>query len=129
MVRAESLSIADLKGEWTGTLVQFSHEIEGAFPVKMTVASITGNEFTGTMDWPTFNGCKTEIRGMLDGNVIRWTEIAYLEGDDVVLNGLYVARFKTKSKIVGEWMDPKHTIFPKGPKYGVTGATLVLTKK
>lgn len=95
----------------------------------MTVAGISGNEFSGTMDWPAFHGCKTEIRGMFDGNVITWIEIAYLVGDDVVLNGLYVARFKTNSKIVGEWMDPKYAIFPKGPKYGVTGATLVLTKK
>jgi hypothetical protein len=78
MERAEGFQISELKGEWTGSFDQFSHDIEGSFPVKMSIDTITDNEFKGTMDWPTFNDCKTEVRGMFDGKSIIWTETAYL---------------------------------------------------
>lgn len=125
----ENNRIADLKGEWIGTLDQRSQDLIGTFPVKLTINGINGDEFTGSMDWPTFNDCKTEVRGAIDGSTIKWTETAYLKGDDVVLNGLYVARFVTKGEITGEWMDPQYSIFPKGPNYGVPGATIALKKK
>jgi len=128
-VSAESHRTAELKGAWNGTLDQFSQDMEGTFPVKMTIASISGDEFEGTMEWPSFNDCKTEIRGKYDGEVIIWTEIAYLKGNDVVLHGLYVGRINAIKQIEGEWMDPKHTIYPRGPNYGTAGASILLKKE
>lgn len=125
---AES-SISQLKGRWTGTLDQFSHDTEGTFPFTLTIDTITGDEFTGTIDWPAFNNCRTRVQGIFDGKLIKWSETEYLRGDDVVLHGLYIAKFKSKSEIAGDWMDPKNTIYPAGPNYGVRGATFVLKKK
>src|SRR5258708_2140691 len=71
----------------------------------------------------------TRVQGTVDGKLIKWIETAYLKGDDVVLGGLYVARFKADNEISGDWMDPKHTIDPKGPKYGVPGASFTLKKE
>jgi hypothetical protein len=121
--------MSDIKGKWSGTLDQFSHDIKGSFAVELTVEAISGNEFTGTMDWPTFNGCRTRVQGMFDGELIKWTETEYLEGDDVVLYGFYVAKFKANDEIAGDWMDPKHTIDPKGPKFGVPGASFTLKRQ
>jgi hypothetical protein len=129
MSQAEHYSLADMKGEWSGTVDQFSHDIRGKFSVRMTVESISGDEFTGTMDWPESENTKTEIKGMFDGKVIKWMETAYLKGNDVYLYGLYVAKFSTRSEIAGEWMDPKYPTYFNGPKYGVPGATIVLKKK
>jgi hypothetical protein len=78
------------------------------------------------MEWPTFNDCKTRVQGVLDGERMIWSETGYLKGDDVVLYGLYVARFKADNEISGDWMDPKHTINPRGPRYGVSGASFTL---
>jgi hypothetical protein len=124
----ESHSIAELQGQWTGSVEQFSHDIEGSFPVQFTVDSVSGDEFTGTMEWPTFRGCKTAVRGSFDGSMVKWTETAYLKGDDVVLHGLYLATFKANDELSGDWMDPEHAIHPKGPDYGTPGATFVLKK-
>jgi hypothetical protein len=126
---AEGHTMPDIRGKWSGTFEQFSHDIEGSFPVTFTVEAISGNEFTGTMDWPTFDGTQTRTEGSFDGELIKWTETAYLKGDDAVLYGLYVARFKADGEISGDWMDPKHTIFPNGPRYGVPGASFTLKKE
>ena len=119
----------DIKTTWSGTLDQFSRDMKDTVPVRLTVEAVSGDEFTGTMEWPTFNGCKTRVQGTVDGKLIKWIETAYLKGDDVVLGGLYVARFKADNEISGDWMDPKHTIDPKGPKYGVPGASFTLKKE
>lgn len=113
----------DIKGKWSGVLDQFSHDIDDSFPVILIVDAISGNEFTGSMEWPTFNDCKTKLEGFIDGELIKWIETAYLKGDDVVLYGLYVARFKADDEMSGDWMTPKHTIYPKGPRHGVPGAS------
>jgi hypothetical protein len=126
---AELHSVSDLKGEWSGTLSQFSHDINDDSPVKLSITEISGDEFSGVMEWPSFDGCKTRVQGMFDGKLIKWTETAYLKGDDVVLYGLYVAEFKADHEIAGDWMDPKHTINPKGPRYGTVGASFVLRKQ
>ncbi len=47
-----------------------------------TVEGISGDEFTGTMEWPTFNDCKTIVQGFLDGERIVWSETAYLKGEE-----------------------------------------------
>jgi hypothetical protein len=52
-----------------------------------------------------------------------------LKGDDVVLYGLYVAQFTADNEISGDWMDPRHAIHPKGPNYGVPGASFILKKE
>ena len=65
----------------------------------------------------------------IDGPLMKWTETEYLKGDDAVLGGLYVAHFMADNKIAGDWMDPKHTITPKGPRYGTRGADFVLKKE
>jgi len=119
----------DIRGKWSGTVKQLSHDIEGSFPVTVTIDATSGDEFTGTMEWPSFNGCQTRVQGMLDGELIKWSETAYLKGDDVVLYGLYVARFKADNEMSGDWMDPKHTISPNGPRFGVPGASFTLKKQ
>jgi hypothetical protein len=121
--------MTNIKGTWSGILDQFSHDIEGSSPVTLTVEAISGDEFTGTMQWPTFNGCTTRVQGMFDGELIKWSETAYLKGDDVVLYGLYVARFKADNEMTGDWMDPEHAIHPKGPRFGVPGASFTLKKQ
>ena len=40
--------------------------------------------------------------------------------------GRGVAQFKADNEISGDWMDPKHTINPRGPRYGVPGASFTL---
>jgi hypothetical protein len=122
-------AVPDIRGKWSGTVEQFSHDIDGSFPVTLTVEAISGNEFTGAMEWPTFNGCRTSVQGIFDGELIKWSETSYLKGDDVVLYGLYVARFKADKEMSGDWMDPKHTIHPNGPRFGVPGASFKLKKQ
>jgi hypothetical protein len=121
--------MSDIKGKWSGTLDQFSNDIEGSFPVELTVEMISGDEFTGTMHWPTFEGCRTRVQGMCDGELIKWTETEYLHGDEAVLYGLYVATFKDRNEMAGDWMDPSHTINPKGPEFGVCGASFSLKRE
>ena len=41
--------MSDLKGAWSGTLSQFSHDINDDFPVKLTISEISGDEFAGVM--------------------------------------------------------------------------------
>ena len=126
---ANGREMTDIRGTWSGTVDQFSHDIDGSFPVILTVEATSGREFTGTMEWPSFNGCQTRVEGMFDGELIKWSETDYLKGDDVVLYGLYVARFKADNEISGDWMDPKHTIRPQGPRFGTPGATFTLKKQ
>ena len=126
---ADDHAMSELKGVWSGTFNQYSHDINGSFPVKLTIDTITGTEFTGTMDWPTFDNTQTRVKGMVDGTQIKWTETEYLRGDDAVLGGLYVAHLKASNEIAGDWMDPKHNIAPQGPRYGTRGADFVLKKE
>lgn len=121
--------MSDIKGKWSGTLDQFSNDIDGSFPIELIVEVNSGNEFSGTMHWPTFGGCRTRVQGMCDGELIKWTETEYLEGEEVVLYGLYVATFKAGNEIAGDWMDPRHTINPQGPKFGVPGASFILKRQ
>ncbi len=125
---ANGRAVPDIRGKWSGTVDQFSHDTEGSFRVTLTVEATSGSEFTGAMEWPTFNGCQTRVQGMFDGELIKWSETAYLKGDDVVLSGLYVARLKADNEMSGDWMDPKHAIHPKGPRFGVPGASFTLKK-
>jgi hypothetical protein len=120
--------IAKLQGKWNGTFHQDSHDLKGDFPVILKIDGGKGGEFTGTMEWPSFNGCKTKVEGGFDGKTIKWSETAYIKGDDVVLYGLYVAKLDAKNRITGDWMDPKHRINPGGPHYGVPGGSFVLSK-
>ena len=124
---AEDHAASELKGTWSGTFNQYSHDINDSFAVKLTVDAISGNEFTGMMEWPTFD-TTTSVKGMVEGPLIKWTETGYIKGDDAVLHGLYVARFSADHEITGDWMDPKHTVNPKGPRFGTRGADFVLKK-
>jgi hypothetical protein len=126
---AEDHIVSELKGSWSGTFNQYSHDNEGSFPVKLTIDAIAGSEFTGTMEWPSFDDTHTKVQGMVDGALIKWTETEYLKGDDAVLGGLYVAKFTAGNEIAGDWMDPKHVITPKGPHFGTPGADFVLKKE
>jgi len=126
---ADDHAMSGLKGTWSGTFNQYSHDVNGSFPVKLTIDAISGTEFTGTMEWPSFDGTRTRVKGAIDGPLMKWTETEYLRGDDAVLGGLYVAHFKADNEIGGDWMDPKHTITPKGPRYGTRGADFVLKKE
>jgi hypothetical protein len=121
--------MSDITGKWSGVLDQFSHDTVGNFPVDLIVESASGHEFVGTMEWPTFNGCRTRVQGLLDDELIKWMETEYLDGNEVVLYGLYVARRKAENEISGEWMDPKHTINPEGPSFGVPGARITLRRQ
>jgi hypothetical protein len=125
----EAHTMPDIKGRWSGTFDQFSHDINGSFPTILTVEAVSGDQFTGTMDWPTFDDTQTRVQGMFDGELIIWTETEYLRGDDAVLHGLFVARVKAGDEIAGDWMDPKHTIYPKGPRYGTPGGRFSLRKQ
>lgn len=118
---------SDLKGTWSGTFNQYSHDINDSFAFRLTIDAVSGSEFTGIMEWPTFD-TTTKVRGMLEGALIKWTETEYVKGDDAVLHGLYVARFSADNEISGDWMDPKHTITPEGPRFGTRGADFVLKK-
>lgn len=118
----------DIKGKWFGKIDQFSHDHEQTIPVTLTIDELNDDEFMGTMDWPNVDTV-TQVQGYLDGERMIWSETDYLKGEDVVLYGLYVAQFKSPSEIEGDWMDPKHTIYPKGPNYGVPGASFALTRE
>jgi hypothetical protein len=128
ILSADRHRMPDIKGKWSGTLDQFSHDTCDSFPVELTVDAISGDEFTGTMEWPN-NGCQTRVQGMFHGELIKWSETEYLKGDDVVLYGLYVAKLNADNEIAGEWMDPDHIIYPKGPEFGVPGASFILKKR
>ncbi len=119
--------IAELTGKWQGTFHQNSHEHSETVPMVLTVEHVTNQEFSGTINWPE-NKCKTAIHGNLEGKTLKFTETNYIEGDDVVLDGLYVGKFSGSKKLTGNWMDPKHTIYPKGPNYGVSGGSFELSK-
>jgi hypothetical protein len=120
--------MSDIRGKWLGTLDQFSHDIEDTVPIELMVDTISGDEFAGAMTWPSFNGCRTAVQGMRNGDLIKWVETDYLEGDEVVLYGLYVARLDAGA-LSGDWMDPKHTINPGGPDFGVPGARFTLKRE
>jgi hypothetical protein len=128
IVTGGSGNMRDIKGKWSGKVDQFSHDHEGTVAVRLTIDEVTGDEFVGTMDWPTI-GCVTQVQGYLDGERMIWSETDYLKGEDVVLYGLYVAQLKSDREIEGDWMDPKHTIYPKGPSYGVAGASFALARE
>ncbi len=121
--------MSDMQGRWSGTFEQFSHDIHGRFPVTLAVEAVSGDQFTGAMNWPTFDGTQTRVQGTFDGRLIIWTETEYLKGDNAVLGGLYVAQFEARDEIAGEWMDPKRTIYPKGPRYGTPGGRFSLKKQ
>jgi hypothetical protein len=123
----EDHAASELKGTWSGTFNQYSHDINDSFAVKLTIDAISDSEFTGVMEWPTFN-TTTKVKGAVEGALIKWTETGYIKGEDAVLHGLYVARFSADNEITGDWMDPKHTITPKGPRFGTRGADFVLKK-
>jgi hypothetical protein len=128
-IAAEIPKMSDFKGTWSGTFDQFSHDIAGTFPVTLTVETVSGDQFTGTMDWPTFDGTRTRAQGWFDGQLIIWTETEHLKGDNAELYGLYVAQFKADNEMAGDWMDPKHTIYPRGPRYGTPGGSITLKKQ
>ncbi len=127
-IAAEDQVKLALKGSWSGTFNQYSHDTTGSFPVKLIIDTIAGSEFTGMVEWPSFGGTRTRVQGSFDGALIKWTETGYIRGDDAVLHGLYVAHFSASNEIRGDWMDPKHTITPKGPRFGTRGADFVLKK-
>jgi hypothetical protein len=129
MAADAAYSVADVKGKWVGEFHQDSHETTGVFALLLTVDAVSGDEFSGTIDWPDNNDCRTKVQGAFDGRVLKWTETEYLRGDDVVLGGLYIGRFENRGRIAGTWMDPKHNIYPKGPNYGTPGGTFVLRKQ
>ena len=118
----------EIQGRWSGVVHQLSHEMEADCPVVLDIDTVSDAEFAGTMLWPSFGDCRTRVRGAIDGALIKWTETDYLAGDDVVLYGLYVARFGADGEVVGEWMDPSYTIDPRGPDLGVPGASFTLTR-
>jgi hypothetical protein len=120
---------ADLKGRWIGTFDQASHDTQASFSMILTIDEISGREFTGKIDWPDNGNTRTKVQGSVDGNALKWTETEYLSGDDVVLCGLYVGRVEDQSRISGTWMDPKHTIRPKGPDYGTPGGVFSLYRQ
>ena len=123
-------AMQQLKGVWSGEVAELSPDVAAdKVPVSLLIDNVSGEEFSGTMEWPTFGGCTTEVHGLVEGTVVKWSEVAYVKGDDVVLYGLYIGRLEQSGEIAGEWMDPKHAIYPKGPKFGVTGATFVLRKE
>ncbi len=116
-------------GLWSGTLEQFSHDRAEILPVELSIDTVIGNEFSGEMSWPTLDGCRTRVDGLHDGNIVKWMETDYIEGDAAVLYGLYVAQLRGADQLDGDWMDPRHTIQPSGPNYGVPGARFRLRRK
>ncbi len=121
--------MANLKGKWSGVFEQFSHDTSGSFAVALTVESVSGDGFEGTMDWPDFEDTRTKAQGIIEGDLIKWSETEYVRGDDAVLHGLYVARLEGSDELAGEWMDPKHTIYPAGPRFGTPGGRFRLKKQ
>jgi hypothetical protein len=120
--------IDEITGTWIGSFHQDSHDTQATFAMMMTVDEVTDQDFSGTIDWPENNN-RTKIKGLVEGRLLKWTETEYVHGDDVVLGGLYVATFTDRRTISGTWMDPKHTIYPQGPRYGTPGGSFVLRKQ
>jgi hypothetical protein len=118
-----------IKGKWVGSFDQYSHDTRASFAMVMTVDEVSGSEFAGTIDWPENNNNRTKIKGNFEGGTLKWTETEYIRGDDVVLGGLYIGKFTDTVVISGTWMDPKHTIHPRGPNYGTSGGSFVLHKQ
>jgi hypothetical protein len=128
VMASEGCAAKDLVGKWAGSFEQDSHETTGSFAMVLTVDQVSGEQFTGRIDWPD-NDNRTRVEGGCEGDIVKWTETKYLRGDDVVLYGLYIAHFRGRDEIAGDWMDPKHNIYPKGPKYGTIGGSFILRRQ
>src|SRR5438445_13498014 len=98
--------MSDIGGRWSGTLDQFSHDIYERVPVELTVDTISGEEFTGTMSWPSCNGCKTVVQGVMYGDLVKWIETDYLARGGVALYSLYVARLGSASVLSCYSLEP-----------------------
>lgn len=117
-----------LKGRWKGTLHQFSHDSDETVTMILNIGTVSHGEFSGSIEWPDNNSCITKITGKIGDGMVKWTEEAYISGDDVILYGLYVAKYTGGKDLSGDWMDPEETIYPAGPDYGTPGASFKLEK-
>jgi len=94
-----------LRGKWEGSFDQYnSHE----YPMVMEVDEINGNEFSGTLGWPTLRNSITTMEGYLRNDTIYWTEPALLQGSGILLNGHYVSIFSSTRKIDGFYYMPNN---------------------
>jgi uncharacterized protein YvpB len=99
-----------LLGRWEGTFNQYSYGIYTSYPMIMNISRIEGNNFYGTLHWPTLRDSITTCEGYIEGDTLQWTEPQLIQGSNIILNGIYKARFVNEDELVGNWYIPEKGI-------------------
>lgn len=95
-----------LIGEWSGEMKQYSYNIYASYPVVMRISSVEGCSFTGDIIYPSHKDGLTRIKGQIAGDSIFWTEHQVVQGENLVLDGLFLVNLTDKSELTGKWYTP-----------------------
>ena len=101
-------------GKWKGSHDQYSY---GSYPMVMDISRIEGNNFYGTLHWPTLRDSITTCEGHIEGDTLQWTEPQLLQGSNILLNGIFEARFISEDELVGNWYRPDNGI--EGSRFNI----------
>eukprot|EP01126_Amoeba_proteus_P038271 TRINITY_DN3982_c0_g1_i17.p1 TRINITY_DN3982_c0_g1~~TRINITY_DN3982_c0_g1_i17.p1 ORF type:complete len:213 (-),score=71.79 TRINITY_DN3982_c0_g1_i17:132-770(-) len=67
----------------------------------MEINSLRGKDVMGTINWPTLNNAKTNIRGKIEGNRFSFEEYeAISSADDVQIPSYYVGTISHQGKVI-----------------------------
>ncbi len=96
-----------LIGEWSGEMKQYSFNIYATYPVVMRIRSVEGCSFKGEIVYPAQHSGHTTVKGQISGDSIFWTEDRVMQGENIVLNGLFLVRFEDRNELAGKWYTPE----------------------
>jgi len=101
-------------GKWECTFEQYlsSYGPSQTYPMIMEITTLKGNKFSGTIYWPTLRNSVTTCEGNIEEDTLQWTELRLIQGSNILLNGIYKAKFEDKNTLVGKYY------LPKGPEDG-----------
>jgi hypothetical protein len=92
---------------WLGEFRQYDPGRYWSYPMRLEVDEDVEGRITGTIHWPTLSDSITSFRGTREGNLLRFTEPALLQGEDIVLDGRYLASLRTPDLVEGTWAYPE----------------------
>jgi hypothetical protein len=99
---------------------QYSYGYHDSYPMIMVISILEGNNFSGTLHWPTLRDSVSTCEGYIEGDSLQWTEPRLLQGSNILLNGIYKAKLVDHNSMIGKWYSPDD---------GVEGAKFELKRK
>jgi hypothetical protein len=126
-----------LNHSWSGIFHQIRY---GSYPMILTIKTAHGQNFTGTLGWPTLSDNITNITGVVINNFgdaseqyrweqvagynsseggtwLKFNEISYIQGSCVVLGGWYYSFLHDSSVMNGTYFFPNNNRY-SGQKAG-----------